>query len=298
MVSKKWKLSIGDVELKDTALNVSSNTNMKGIEKNYKDLVASLDKKSYNVLKDSVEKAKGKDVAADPATTAHLLVFFNKVADMEGVKSVEGAATSAVAAVKSAYEEPSSKTRDRRGESEKSKYKVSIVEALDFKTEYDGKITESSVNGTVSVLNGGSKNRIWDIDLKLAGGEKADLPKEIHIPELDPGEEWKQEYKIKIGKDDTPLLKVVEELDAFPETAQKSQVFVYDKDSKGQVAQIVLTAENTGEAKLSEVTIKKVIPADFNDVDIVKTDVGRAKRDGNEIVWTIEELDGGKKASI
>ncbi len=301
MVSKTWKLSFGDVTLKDTALNVSSNTNMKGIEKNYKDLVARLDKKSYNALKDSVEKAKSRDVAADPATTAQLLVFFNKVADVEGVKSVEGAATSTVAtakAVKSAYEEPAAKTYDRSGEAGKSKYKVSIVEALDFKTEYDGKITESAVNGTVSVLNGGNKNRIWDIDLKLAGGDKADLPKEIHIPELDPGEEWKQEYKIKIGKDDTPLLKVVEELDTFPDTAQKSQVFVYDKDSKGQVAQIVLTAENTGEVKLSEVTIKKAIPSDFNDVDIVKTDGGRAKRDGNEIVWIIEELEGGKKASM
>ncbi|MEX2681474.1 MAG: hypothetical protein Q6373_007730 [Candidatus Sigynarchaeota archaeon] len=298
MASKKWKLSFGDVELKDTALNVSGNTNMKGVEKSYKDIVATLDKKSNNAFKEALEKSKGRDVSIDPSTHQVLQVFFSKVADVEGVKAVEGTAAAAVSARRDEYESASTRTRERRGEEGKSKYKVSIVEALDFQTEYDGKITGSSVSGTVSVVNGGSKNRIWDIDLTFEGGEKADLPKEVHIPELDPGEEWKQEYKIKIGKDDTPLLKIVEEIDTFPETAQKSQVFVYDKDSRGQVAQIVITAENTGEAKLSEIEIRKAIPPDFNDVDVVKTSDGRAKRDGDEVVWKIEELDGGKKASM
>ncbi|NMC06124.1 MAG: hypothetical protein GYA24_12990, partial [Candidatus Lokiarchaeota archaeon] len=248
MATKRWNLSFGTVELKGNALNVSANTNMKGIEKNYKDLVATLDKKSNNTLKEAVEKAKGRDVGIDASTAAALLVFFSKVADMEGMKSTDQAVAPADASRSAAAtrEEPATRRQDEG----KSKYKLSIAEALDFKTEYDGKIADATVNGVVSVVNGGSKNRIWDIDLRFGGGEKADLPKEIHIPELDPGEEWKHEYKIKIGKEDAPLLKIVESIDTFPDTAQKSQVFVYDKDSRGQVAQFIITAENTGEAKL------------------------------------------------
>nr|MDO8112664.1 hypothetical protein [Candidatus Sigynarchaeota archaeon] len=303
MASKKWKFSFGDVELKDNALNVNANTNMKGIEKNYKDFVAVLDKKSQNVLKDAVEKSKGKEVPIEPLWQKGFSVLFEKVAEVEGVKGVVSgaAAVPAVAPAKkekSTYEEPASKTYEKTGEPGKSKYKVQIVEALDFKADHDGNITESTVNGTITVANGGEKNRIWDIDLKLAGGEKADVPKEIHIPELDPKEEWKSEYKIKLGGEDKPLLKITEEIDTFPDTKQKSQVFIYDKASKGQVAQIFVIAENTGDVKLSEIVISKAIPPDFNDVDIGSADVGRAKRDGDAIVWTIDELEGGKKATL
>ncbi len=298
---KRWHFKFAEVEIYQRKIVVSSYVNYKQVEKDYKDQINKASNETKTILNPLFEKKRMTTTDVNPDQQKALVDLFNAIAKVEGIQVVEEAAPEpepeeAEAPRKAA--EPAARTSDRRGDAGKSKYKVSIVEALDFKTEYDGKITESSVNGTVLVRNGGSKNRIWDIDLKLAGGDKADLPKEIHIPELDPGEEWKQEYKIKIGKDDTPLLKVVEALDTFPDTAQKSQVFVYDKDSKGQVAQIVLTAENTGEAKLSEVTIKKAIPADFNDVDIVKTDDGRAKRDGNEIVWTIEELEGGKSASM
>ncbi|NMC04929.1 MAG: hypothetical protein GYA24_06945, partial [Candidatus Lokiarchaeota archaeon] len=48
----------------------------------------------------------------------------------------------------------------------------------------------------------------------------------------------------------------------------------------------------------TEILVKKAIPPEFTDADVVNTSVGRARRDGNEIVWTIDELDGGKSASM
>ncbi|MBN2149810.1 MAG: hypothetical protein JW839_00060, partial [Candidatus Lokiarchaeota archaeon] len=153
MASKTWKLSFGDVELKDTALNISGNTSMKSVEKSYKDLVATLDKKSGNAFKEALEKSKGRDVSIDPNVHTVLNVFFSKVADVEGVKAVAAGVVPDVSAKRDQYEAAAARGSGRRGDEGQSKYKVSIVEALDFKTEYDGKITGSSVSGTVSVVN-------------------------------------------------------------------------------------------------------------------------------------------------
>ncbi len=89
MASRKWKLSFGDVELKDTSLNVSGTSNMKDVEKKYKDLIAALDKKSRNALKEALEKNMAYDVNIAPSVHTDLRIFFSKVGDIEGVSWVE-----------------------------------------------------------------------------------------------------------------------------------------------------------------------------------------------------------------
>ena len=49
-----------------------------------------------------------------------------------------------------------------------SKYDVKVSEAINFKTKNDGEIIESSVEGAISVVNNGTKDRLWDIDLELS----------------------------------------------------------------------------------------------------------------------------------
>ncbi|NMC05187.1 MAG: hypothetical protein GYA24_08250, partial [Candidatus Lokiarchaeota archaeon] len=199
---KKWRFKFAEVDIYERKIVVSSFVDYKQLEKEYKNQVGKASNEIKAILPGLFEKKRMKETDVNSSQQKALVDFFNSIAKVDGVQVVEEKEPEPEPEVVPKRQEAAPRRDAGTG---KSKYKLSIAEALDFKTEYDGKIADATVNGVVSVVNGGSKNRIWDIDLRFGGGEKADLPKEIHIPELDPGEEWKHEYKIKIGKEDAPL---------------------------------------------------------------------------------------------
>jgi len=309
MVTYKWQFSFGDVELSVDHVSASSSEKWKDVEKKYSNLVDDLDKDSQNVLKNLIDKNKKKDAALNSNEQDQILLFFNRVAKAEGIEAVlasaaeEEARKAAEAESKRAAEEKrkaaargSSAAEDKPGS---SKYKVVVSESIDFKLEHDGTIKESEVTGVLSVVNNGTKNRIWDIDIELSGGEGVEIDKKIHIPELDPKDEWKQEYTMSVSKDDKPPLVITEEVDAFPDTEGiSSTVFIYDENSTGQKAEINIAAENTSDAKISDIQIRKKIPKDFESVDVSSKSDGNTDRDGDEIVWKIPALEPGAKATM
>ncbi len=133
----------------------------------------------------------------------------------------------------------------------------------------------------------------------FSGGEGVDIDKQIHIPELDPKDEWKQEYTMKVSKDDKPPLVITEDIDAFPDTeGMSSTVFIYDENSTGQKAEINIVAENTSQDKISGIQIRKKIPKEFESVSVTSKSDGDTDRDGDEIVWKIPALDPGAKATM
>lgn len=174
-----------------------------------------------------------------------------------------------------------------------SKYDAKISEAINFKTKNDGEILESSVKGSISVINNGKKDRIWDIDLELSGLDNTNLKeKKIHINELEPEEVWSQEYDVEIKADDTPPLKVIEIIDTFPDTEEESRIFMLNVDSDGQTTVFKIQLENTRDATVSDLILKKEIISEFRKIKIKSQGRGRANYDDTEghIEWKIEKL--------
>jgi len=181
-------------------------------------------------------------------------------------------------------------TTEKVGE---SKYVVKIIETVDFDQTYDGEIVDSNVKGEIIVKNEGEKDRIWDIDIELSGGDNTDLKeKKFHIPELDPQEDWNLEYNIDITADVDPPLKISEEIDTFTDTDEDSHSFILDEDSTGQNVKIAIKVENTRDSSISEIEITKEVPDDFKDVKIVSRGIGDATFEDGVITWTIDKIDG------
>jgi hypothetical protein len=294
---KKWKFKFAEVDLSDDKVVVSSYIPYKQLEKDYKDQVSQVDDDTKSLLNELFEKKRVKDAAIDDSQHAMLEDFFNSIAKVEGVKVIDSDAAE--------QEKPAPKKQEAAApavtpfEQGTSNYKVWIQESMDFRLDYDGKVIDSEVGGTLLVKNEGSKHRIWDIDIKLKGGENVEgIDKELHVPELEPGENWKQEYTINVGKEDRPQLLVHEAIDTFPDTQAKSQIFLYDKDSTGQIAQFILSAENAGDKAIEGIEITKAVPADFNDVSIKSQSAGKASRDGDLITWKIDAMDPGDRAQM
>jgi hypothetical protein len=301
-MNKKWEFAAASVSVSDTKLSVTPTVDWKSYQKTYGKALDTLDKKAKAVLQNNFVKGKTSEAGIDKSTSTALSNFFSKLGTAEGVTAVELAAQKEQTGA--GYEEPAGSTYGKGTgksveEESTSAYKVRVQESMDFRLDYDGKIVDSKVGGMLLVKNEGTKHRIWDIDITLTGGDNVEgIDKELHIPELEPGEDWKQEYTINVGKEDKPQLLVHEDIDTFPDTQAKSQIFLYDKDSKGQVAQFIVSAENTSDKAIEGIEITKEVPEDFNDVKIKSQSAGKASRDGNLITWKIDSMEPGDKAQM
>ena len=186
-----------------------------------------------------------------------------------------------------------------KGEPGESKFFIRINESVDFNTEHDGKIIDSNVTGKLSVMNNGSKNRIWDIDVELENIDKTSLKSVVHhIPELAPKQEWSEEYDIKISAKEEPPVKIMEFIDAFPATEEESHTFILDKDSKGNVTNFKITLENTSDSTVSDIILTKEISDDFRDVKISSEGKGRARYDDDKITWIINEIEPNETTEL
>lgn len=186
-----------------------------------------------------------------------------------------------------------------KGEPGVSKFLIRINESVDFNTKHDGTIIDSNVSGKLSVINNGSKDRIWDIDIELEGIEKTSLKSVVyHIPELEPKQEWTQEYNIKISAKEEPPVKIMEYIDVFPTTEEESHTFILDKDSKGNVTNFKITMENTSDGTVTDIILTKEIIDDFRDVKISSEGKGRARYDDNKISWVINEIEPNETTEL
>ncbi|MBN2150085.1 MAG: hypothetical protein JW839_01440, partial [Candidatus Lokiarchaeota archaeon] len=147
---KRWKFKFAEVEIYQRKIVVSSYVNYKQLEKDYKDQVKGVSDEIKSTLNDLFEKKRLREADVNPDQQNALVDLFNSIAVVDGIQVVEEAEPEPAPAK---AEEAPRRAAASSSTAGQSKYKVSIVEALDFKTEYDGKITGSSVSGTVSVVN-------------------------------------------------------------------------------------------------------------------------------------------------
>ncbi|MFX1299038.1 MAG: hypothetical protein ACFFD2_29790, partial [Promethearchaeota archaeon] len=296
---RRWNFDFADVEITGDKLVVNSLINYKDLEKRYKDLIKNLNDENQDTLKKTFEKKRIREDRISFLNKDELVEFFNRIAIREGIEIGEPVAAAARVST------PAERARPTTQEQEaiESKYKVKIIETVDFKQKHNGEIMESNVIGQIAVINDGEKSRIWDIDIELAGGESTDLKeKKFHIADLEPKEEWTKDYNISVSAEDKPPVVIAEMVDTFPDTEEQSNTFILSEEGKSQEINIIITMENTSDSTVTAVELAKMIPEDFRDFKVADTSKGKASKDDVEgvdaIVWKVEALEAGETAEL
>ncbi|MHA1300945.1 MAG: hypothetical protein ACTSO9_16115 [Candidatus Helarchaeota archaeon] len=301
---KRWNFDFADVELSGTKLVVNSLINYKDLHKRYGDLIDELSKENQETLKKTFAKKRIREETISFLNKDELIEFFNRIAVREGIEPAAAEPTPAAATTTTTTSTAVGLAEPTTEEVEpiESKYLVRIVESIDFNSKHNGEIIDSTVNGQILVKNDGEKDRIWDIDIELSGGENTDLDeKKFHIADLEPQEEWTKDYKIEITPDDKPPIVLTESIDTFPDTEEESNTFILSEDAE-QPINMKITMENTSDSTVSVIKFSKVIPEDFKDFQVVSESKGKTSKDSEEgvdvIVWEIDELDAGETAVL
>lgn len=177
---------------------------------------------------------------------------------------------------------------------------VALKEELKLFLEHDGRLMEDQepeTKGVFSISNESTKDRLWDIDIRLENIGATDLDDEdFYIRELPAGEVDETEYGIDVEGQN--VLEVSEFISTLNDAEIESYALVLNADNEIYCA---LTLKNTAEDAVSNIELKKLIPEDYDDVDIIGTDLGEADYDTGEeraIVWKIDEMEGLSEAKI
>ena len=152
-----------------------------------------------------------------------------------------------------------------------------------------------NATGYFSIKNSGEIDRIWDIDVQVKDTGISDLQKTYHINELNPGEEWKQEYTIKELSSALPVT-FTEIIDTFPDNKTKtepSNVLVYGQSMKTYVTYTLGVIKN-----LSNIVFTKNIPAHFKDLTIQSASLGKAVVQGDKLIWKIDNIAQNQNAEL
>ncbi|NHI93814.1 MAG: hypothetical protein EAX96_15105 [Candidatus Lokiarchaeota archaeon] len=287
MADKEWDLKFADVELDGNTFIVNSQINYKDLEKDHKDQIKKLNKDSQNTLKELFAKKRIKEEEVNNISKQELIIFFDTLTGKKPAPAATVAATTSTE--RAAYRDVD--VRDDL----KNKFDVRVDERLEIKSKHDGEIAESTISGLLRVMNNGNKNRIWDIDIELTDSEKTNLEeKKIHILDLDPQEDWAQDYTIDVKEVKTPL-QIEEEINATPEAEEASQTFVLNQEHE-PLFKIILN--NTSEAAINDIELIKDIPSVFDKLSNINESIGKAKKDGDKLRWEIEELNSGQSATL
>ncbi|NHI94531.1 MAG: hypothetical protein EAX96_18720 [Candidatus Lokiarchaeota archaeon] len=287
-MSYRWEFEFGTVDLTGDKIVVEAEDSYKNVfQKKYKETTeAKLGKEAEKVLKNVWDKGKRKSEGVNFLIKSELQDFFDAIAASEGI--TKRAITASVSEAE-AYRD-----RDTRDDLA-NLFDVMIDEQIQLRMKA-GEISESSVSGFLRVMNNGRKNRIWDIDLELTGGDNTDIKnKKFHILDLDPQEDWTQDYKINV-KEITSPLNIEQIVNTSPEKeGEASHTFILNQEHE-TLFQIVL--KNDSEATVTNVELIKGIASEFDKVSINNDSGGKVDKDSDKLTWRIEEIPAGASKTL
>ncbi|MBD3353226.1 MAG: hypothetical protein GF364_17230 [Candidatus Lokiarchaeota archaeon] len=177
---------------------------------------------------------------------------------------------------------------------------VALSEKLKLYLEHDGTPVEdkdSETTGILSVSNESTEDRLWDIDLELKDKSATDIKDDdIYIRELAPGEVEEQEYTI-----DAEIQNAVE-VNEFISTLNDPEIMSYALvlNAENEIY-VAITLKNTAEEAISNVSVKKFIPSEYENVEIIGSSLGEARYDSadeNAVIWEIENVEGYGEAKL
>ncbi|MDC0055617.1 hypothetical protein OAJ94_01030 [Deltaproteobacteria bacterium] len=163
----------------------------------------------------------------------------------------------------------------------------SLSEVEDSLLTCDGEIVRQNVSGKLELHNPSSEDRLWDIDIFLAGSGATDLSNE-HLPvgELEPESDHKVEYTVKGAR----MLVLKERIDTNPARAQERSLSI-SHDTEATAISLEIEVENVASVSLNDVEVTRDIP------DQIEITSG-AEVDSGTLTWKVGTLNAGETKTL
>ncbi|NHK30628.1 MAG: hypothetical protein FK730_04710 [Asgard group archaeon] len=177
---------------------------------------------------------------------------------------------------------------------------IIIEEQFEIFYEHDGTpaIKDRIKKGLIKLENISDKDRLWDINLKLANRSNTNLDEEsISIKELDPNDSFEKEYQIDV--DVTPELEVKEFISTVNNPEEQSFSLGINTDNE---VYMKIQLVNTANDELTNVELSKELSEIIENAKVSFTSHGKAEvkkeYDTNTIFWNIESLGANAEANL
>ena len=150
----------------------------------------------------------------------------------------------------------------------------------------DGTVVKQKIQGTLTVNNPSSEDRIYDIDVLLDNAESTDIGgDQISVDELEAGKNYVKKYSVSNAQ----MLILREALDTNPARDNERSLSIALSEEPGAVA-LTLEVENVSGVHLNNVNVTRDIP----DCLTFTHTAGSTIEDGT-LAWSVGTLQPGEK---
>ena len=214
------------------------------------------------------------------------------------------------------YDEDAGGVKFKDGNEEGLSVIVKISEEVNVEQDHYAKVGNFSFSGSLNIENPSTVDRVWDIDLTLRNIENVDLESEnIKIQELGITDEDNVDTReFKITGEAQNLLLVKEYINTLPDASKilnssdletdilklKEEDDTEDTNSlesfgisMNQLNNVsfAIAMHSLFEKDINEVSVVKTVPDGFENISTDSPSIGDVSIDGNQITWTINELE-------
>ena len=153
----------------------------------------------------------------------------------------------------------------------------------------DGTVVKQKIQGTLTVNNPSSEDRIYDIDVLLDNAESTDIGgDQISVDELEAGKNYVKKYSVSNAQ----MLVLRESLDTNPARDNERSLSIALSEEPGVVA-LTLEVENVSGVHLNNVNVTRDIP----DCLAFTHTAGSTIEDGT-LTWSVGTLQPGEKQAL
>ncbi|MBN1330273.1 MAG: hypothetical protein JXA54_12435 [Candidatus Heimdallarchaeota archaeon] len=177
---------------------------------------------------------------------------------------------------------------------------IKFEEKIELFYEHDSSPLDKEIirTGRMEIINESEKDRLWDIDLKLASISQTNIENEsIILQELNPKAIHDFEYTFEA--DVEPEISVQEFISTVGDPDIESYSLAVNAENEIYMRLIL---SNDGTNDITKIATYKIIPDEFSNVQILNQSHGEAEikeKDGKKVIfWYIEKLPQGAKAKI
>ncbi|MHA1276190.1 MAG: hypothetical protein ACTSQI_00770 [Candidatus Helarchaeota archaeon] len=177
-----------------------------------------------------------------------------------------------------------------------SAFLVQMSEEAEFTLNHNAEVKDAEINGKILLKNLSKEDRIWDINLKLDNIKSTTLETDnFHINELNPGQTWELDYKIKDVKE-LPLL-FEEHIDTSPEHSELVHTLIPHQST---LVEFLFHLENKDEHDIIDIKLEKNIPDVFTDLKVLNSIPPNTElnMEDQTIHWKIGKLKPKQKINL
>lgn len=175
----------------------------------------------------------------------------------------------------------------------KSPAVVALMERVDINLSHSGKVLSNKCMGRISVFNYGTKDRLWDLSVKLMNMDLTNIPyPEFEKIELSPQKSAFFDYTINKSPDNIVVREFINTLKPT-DLDTGDEVPFLSIDGKGDVY-FTIVVGNRGTSPVRNVRLHKVFPEPFMAPEIVEVSDGKPEVSVGEAVWTIPNIPPGQ----